>query len=87
MPEPTLPPFAKQVENEPYSDTNSFGSKFSEDVVLDKLNDLAEQSYKMGESLFKRISQSEFFSSRSSQEYDVVDDHQTKNHQSQTDKH
>ena len=63
MPDPTLPPFDKQIENEPYSDTNSFGSKFSEDLVLDKLNDLAEQSYKMGESLFKRISQSDFFSS------------------------
>jgi len=48
------------VPNEPYGDTNSF--KFNDDAVLDKLNDFADSTIKMGESLFRRISQSDFFS-------------------------
>ena len=60
-----LPPF-KKPKNEPYSDTNSFDSKFSDAIVIDKFNEFADSTLKMGESLFKRISESEFFSSRSS---------------------
>ena len=59
-PDPTLPPF-DPVKNEPFVDS-SFVSKFSDEVVLDKLNDFADSTLKMGESLLKRLSQSEFFS-------------------------
>ena len=53
-------------ENEPYNDTNSFDSKFNDDMVIDKFNEFADSTLKMGESLFKRLAESEFFSSRSS---------------------
>lgn len=70
-PDPSLPPFSK-VENEPYSDSSSF--KFNDDAVLDKLNDFADSTIKMGESFFRRISQSDFFSRGSNwrQESDKV---------------
>lgn len=62
-PDPSLPPFSK-VANEPYGDSSSF--KFNDDAVLDKLNDFADSTIKMGESFFRRISQSDFFSRGSS---------------------
>lgn len=58
-PDPSLPPF-NPIENEPFGDTNSF--KFNDDIVMEKLNDFADSTIKMGESLFRKISQSDFFS-------------------------
>lgn len=46
-PDPTLPPFTK-VPNEPYSDTNSFSNKFTDEAVLDKLNEFADSTYLIG---------------------------------------
>ena len=58
MPDPTLPPYS-EVENEPYGGSKG---KFNDDAVLDKLNDFADSAHKFGESIYKRISQSDFFS-------------------------
>ena len=48
-PDPSIPPF-KEVENEPFG-----GSQGSGDHVQDKLNDFADHTLKMGESIYKRI--------------------------------
>ena len=47
------------MENEPYGGRKG---KFNDDAVLDKLNDFADSAHKIGESIYKRISQSDFFS-------------------------
>lgn len=62
-PDPSIPPLAK-VTNEPFGDSSSF--KFNDDVVLEKLNDFADSTYKIGESLFKRIVLGDFFNRSSS---------------------
>ena len=62
-PDPSIPPLAK-VANEPFGDSSSF--KFNDDVVLEKLNDFADSTYKIGESLFRRIVLGDFFSRSSS---------------------
>ena len=47
------------MESEPYGGSKG---KFNDDAVLDKLNDFADSAHKFGESIYKRISQSDFFS-------------------------
>ena len=57
-PEPSLPPF-QPIENEPYADNKS---KFNQEDVLEQFTELADTTYQFGESLFRKISQSDFFS-------------------------
>ena len=61
MPDPSIKPFSK-IENEPY--TNSQGYKSNEDAMLDKMNEFADNTFKMGESIFRSISTSDFFTKR-----------------------
>ena len=58
-PDPSLPPFS-EIENEPFGDTSSF--KFNDEVVFEKLNEFANSTYQMGESLLRKITLPDFFS-------------------------
>ena len=74
-PDPSLPPFP-EVESEPFGDSSSF--KFNDDAVFEKLNEFANSTYQMGESLLRKITLPDFFSRSSSSDSDTQNTQQSK---------
>ena len=68
QPDPTLPPFSKR-ENEPFVNEN-----IEDDALIEKLNSFADNNYKINESVLKKISWTNFFGTKESQNVPEIDE-------------